>query len=98
MKAGYDGKENNRLEAEIDAGIQGFVDLIEREYVYSEEGKGKPMDIAVTAQYWGMDTMGRLAFGQEIGDCASNSDKYNFIKAVQDSTPMMYVIFFTILD
>lgn len=89
MRAGYDGKENASLETEIESAIQGLIDLIEREYIY-EHGKGKPMDFATVAQYFSMDAMGRIAFGQDLGDCKSNRDNYGFIKAVHDSVPMMY--------
>jgi cytochrome P450 len=88
MRAGYDGKENERLEVDIEAGIAGFIDLIEREYVFAN-GKGKLMDLAAVSQFWSMDTMGRLAFGQELGDCKDNRDNFGFIKAVQESVPMM---------
>lgn len=92
MKAGYDGKENERLEPEIDAGIAAFVDLIEREYVYTTENgktKGKPMDLALTALYWSNDAMGRIAFGKELGDCRDNKDNFDFIKAVRQGMPII---------
>ncbi|KAF2837633.1 cytochrome P450 [Patellaria atrata CBS 101060] len=88
MAFGYSGKENAKLEEGIEAGIADFVELIETKYV-SGRGECKVMDLAEKAQFWSMDTMGRLAFGEGLGHCRGDADVYGFMKAVEQSVPVM---------
>ncbi|KAF6218508.1 hypothetical protein HO133_005857 [Letharia lupina] len=72
MVAGYAGKENLRLESEIDERIHDLISLIER----------KRMDMAQKAQFFTLDVISGWAFDQAFGDLIVDEDVFEYIKTV----------------
>jgi len=64
----YSGKEIDNLESDIDACILELQALIKREY------SSKPMDMAHVSQYFTLDVLSTIAFGEPFGYMAANKD------------------------
>ena len=87
----YAGKENEALESTIDNEVLSFIELIERKYV-SEDGHYCPMDLSKKAQYFTLDVITSLAFGQKFGYLEQDTDVHSYIKMTEDSMPVMMVL------
>lgn len=78
----YSGKEVEDLESKIDQNVIRLVDLLEK-YVSQD----KPFDFGLKAQYFTLDVISDLAFGEPFGDVASDSDIHEYIKTVEQNMP-----------
>ncbi|KAM7197460.1 cytochrome p450 [Naviculisporaceae sp. PSN 640] len=85
MAAGYTGREVPGMENEIDEQIANLKSLIERKYI-STDSVVKPMDWGLVAQYFTLDSLTKVAFGDAFGYLQTDSDVYEYIKTVEDST------------
>jgi len=103
--AGYAGKENPTLEAGVDLGISGFIDLIRRKYL-STETELRPLDFGRKTQYLTLDTITKIAFSKEFGFLATDSDVHRYIESTESvfvlnnlcgEIPWMYSIFYSSL-
>ncbi|ORY58587.1 cytochrome P450 [Pseudomassariella vexata] len=81
LSFGYGGKENPGLEDGIDEQLNGWVALIRRKYVSTDE-KLRPMDLATTTQYFTLDALTKIAFGRAFGYLSTDSDVNDYIKEV----------------
>ncbi|KAG4429416.1 hypothetical protein IFR05_015102 [Cadophora sp. M221] len=79
MAAGYSGKENESMEGTIDKQIRNFVDLIERKYL-STSKEYRPMDLGQKGQFFTLDVISDLAFGQAFGYLKQDDDVFDYIK------------------
>lgn len=86
MAAGYSGKEVDGLELRIDANVQRLLDLVRR---YATEKK--PFDLGHKAQYFTLDVISDLAFGEPFGDLETDSDVHGYIGAMEESMPTIIV-------
>ncbi|EFQ32001.1 cytochrome P450 [Colletotrichum graminicola] len=86
MAAGYSGKEVENLEAKLDQNVLRLVDLLDK-YV-SED---KPFDFGAKAQYFTLDVISDLAFGEPFGDLATDSDVHEYIKTMEQNMPTIIV-------
>ncbi|KAF9872377.1 cytochrome P450 [Colletotrichum karsti] len=82
MAAGYSGKEVDNFETKIDENIIRFMGLIDK---YLSEGK--PLDFGLKAQYFTLDVISDLAFGEPFGDLASDSDVHEYIQTMEENMP-----------
>ncbi|GKT61749.1 pisatin demethylase [Colletotrichum tofieldiae] len=82
MAAGYSGKEVENLEAKIDQNVLRLVNLLDT-YV-SED---KPFDFGFKAQYFTLDVISDIAFGQPFGDLTTDSDVHEYIKTMERNMP-----------
>ena len=89
MAAGYAGKENPRLENEIDERIRDLISLIERKYICTNEEPGTQMDFAQKVQFLTLDVISGLAFGEPFGDLVVDEDKFDYIKTLEEALPRM---------
>lgn len=87
--AGYGGKENPTLKADIDSQIAEMVALLRRKYV-STAGELKPVDFALLAQYLALDTITKIAYGNAFGYIRTESDIQEYIKNVESITPLFH--------
>lgn len=81
LAAGYTGKDNPGLEANIESQVQSLVELIRREYL-SEENV-KPVDFARLADFYAHDSKSVLAFGKPLGLLKKNDDVRGIIAIVK---------------
>ncbi|OLN95822.1 Pisatin demethylase 10 [Colletotrichum chlorophyti] len=86
MAGGYSGKEVINLEAKIDDNILRFMDLID---TYASENKR--FDFGLKAQYFTLDVISDLAFGQPFGDLTSDSDVHDYIHTTEQNMPNIVV-------
>ncbi|OAP64768.1 hypothetical protein AYL99_00740 [Fonsecaea erecta] len=85
MMPGYTGKEVPNLEQRIDERVLDLVDLIQREGVE----KHAPIDFAVFAQYFTLDSLTHIAFGHPFGFLIENKDLYDYNKSSTAFFPVM---------
>ncbi|KAK3314880.1 cytochrome P450 [Apodospora peruviana] len=85
MAAGYTGREVPAMESEIDEQIASLKNLFERKYI-SADDTVNPMDWGLVAQYFTLDSLTTVAFGDAFGYLETDSDVYEYIKTVEDST------------
>jgi cytochrome P450 len=88
---GYTGKENLSMEGSIETQIARLVELIETKYLSTDQ-EYRPMDWGVKAQYFTLDVIGELAWGQPMGFLEHDADVYDYIKITMTSVPAMMVI------
>ncbi|KAK4183986.1 Pisatin demethylase [Podospora australis] len=91
MVAGYSGKENLSMETTIETEIARLIDLIERKYI-STSTTYRPMDFGQKAQYFTLDVISDLAFGQPLGYLEKDDDVYDYIKITTASIPAMLTL------
>lgn len=80
MAAGYSGKENLSLEMDIDERLQELLHLIRSKYISTSTGS-KPMDLARKAQYFTLDVISTIGFGEAFGDLKADADLNDYIKS-----------------
>lgn len=85
----YSGKEVEDLELTIDKNVRALVDLVQK-YVATD----KPFDFGRKAQFFTMDVISHLAFGDAFGFLAADTDLYDYCKTFEEQMPK--VIFTTI--
>ena len=86
---GYSGKEVPSLEADIDAQIVALKKLIREKYLSpAEDGETKPCDMARLAQYFTLDSLTKVAYGEEFGFLRTDADVHGYIKTVEDYGPL----------
>lgn len=90
MAAGYSGRENPNFEKDIDDQVNSMVRLIKDKYI-SSGGELKPIDLARLPLYFTLDSISKVAFGQEFGFLKTDSDVFDYIKVVYKHTVLMMV-------
>lgn len=91
MVAGYSGKENLSMESTIETEIARLIDLIERKYISTPKDY-RPMDFGEKAQYFTLDVISDLAFGEPLGYLEKDEDVYDYIKITTASIPAMLTL------
>ncbi|KAJ4175219.1 hypothetical protein NW754_005639 [Fusarium falciforme] len=86
MSAGYGGREVENLEPKIDKNILAFIKLLRK---YADENK--PVDLGRRAQFFTLDVLSDLAFGEPFGFLETDSDVYEYIKTTEETLPMVMV-------
>ena len=74
----YSGKENTFLESSIDKHVQELLNLIRSKYLSTKE-QARPMDLARKIQFFTLDVISSIGFGQPFGDLNSDSDIDSYI-------------------
>lgn len=90
LSPGYSGRDNPELEPEIDQIVMELVHLIQRKYL-SVQSSLKPMDFAQIAQYLTLDVITYLSLGEPFGFISEDTDKYEYVKSIEDNFPVMNV-------
>ncbi|KAJ3528911.1 hypothetical protein NM208_g9996 [Fusarium decemcellulare] len=91
MAAGYSGKENESLERTIDHHIAKLIALLESKYL-STHDTYRPVDFAQKIQYFTLDVVSDLAFGQPFGYVEQDDDVFDFIKITRSFFPVTLVM------
>jgi hypothetical protein len=55
-------------------------------------GKPRAMDFAAAAQYFALDTVGKIAFGKEFGFLEADADVNGYVQAMNVFAPMATLI------
>ncbi|PCD35950.1 hypothetical protein AU210_008505 [Fusarium oxysporum f. sp. radicis-cucumerinum] len=86
MSAGYGGREVENLEPKIDKNILSFMNLLGQ---YADEKK--PVDFGRRAQFFTLDVISDLAFGEPFGFLETDSDVYKYIQITEETLPAVMV-------
>jgi len=98
----YSGKDNPYLELSIDNRLSHFITFIRQRYLSSsfqpsglEKSDGqspsyiyRPVDFARIAQYFALDVISDIAFGQPFGFLDTDSDVHDYIKTQEALLPI----------
>jgi cytochrome P450 len=88
MGPGYSGRELGGFEPGIDKHVAGFVDLIGRKYV-STPTDFRPMDLAVKCNYFALDVISELGFGEAFGFLREDRDLYRYNEITRQFFPFV---------
>ncbi|KAJ4396022.1 hypothetical protein N0V93_000238 [Gnomoniopsis smithogilvyi] len=86
LAGGYSAKENPSLESSVDEQLASLVALIRSRYV-SQGDQYRPLDFARIVQYFTLDSITRIAFGEAFGYLATDSDVYGYIESLEIMMP-----------
>ena len=78
----YSGKEVDTLEFDIDGRVLELIVLVKRH-------DGAPMDFTRLAQYFTLDVLSQLAFGEKFGYMEANTDLYNYNQISANFLPIL---------
>ncbi|EXF77928.1 cytochrome P450 [Colletotrichum fioriniae PJ7] len=73
---------SKNLEGKVDENILRLINLVDR-YV----SENKAFDFGLKAQYFTLDVISDLAFGEPFGDVASDSDVHEYIRTSEQNMP-----------
>jgi hypothetical protein len=79
------------MEGTIERNIARLIKLIEQKYI-STGTEYRPMDLAAKGQYFTLDVISDLAFGEPFGYLDQDDDVYDFIKIVETFLPIMIIV------
>ena len=65
-----------------------MINLIRKKYI-SEGTQYRPLDFAVIAQYFTMDVLTDVAFGEPFGYLKNDKDMYDYIKTIRGFMPVL---------
>lgn len=89
--AQYSDKESTgSFEAAVDKFIATFIDLIERKYL-STPTDYRPMEFAHKAQYFALDVITDIGFGEAFGFLANDKDMYQYLE-INDKFLLVVVV------
>ncbi|KAF4556516.1 Cytochrome P450-like protein 48 [Elsinoe fawcettii] len=86
LSPGYSGKENPSLEASVSNRIIDLLDLIDKQYT-SSGASLKPFEFSKTAQFFTLDVISDIAFGEPIGFLSKNKDINGYCHVVEEALP-----------
>ncbi|CAK7211600.1 hypothetical protein SCUCBS95973_001170 [Sporothrix curviconia] len=89
--AAYAGRENPALEAEVDTVLKQLIDVIRTRYIAGATSgePSKPLDLAVLSQYFTLDSITKVAFGQAFGFLEREEDVHSYLKSISGIAPIM---------
>lgn len=92
LSAGYSGKENVTLESDIDTRVQELLHLIRSKYL-STNAQARPFDIGKKIQFFALDVISTLGFGQPFGNLKADADMNDYIASSEMGlTAMKYTM------
>lgn len=78
----YGGRETSAMEPVVDEILGQLVAHMQRKVNAGGEGKPTVLDFNTVSNYFTMDTFTRIAFGEEMGFLATDSDVHGLIAAI----------------
>lgn len=90
---GYAGRDNPGLESEVDMILNLLTNKIRTKYAAAKPGDQKPMlDLATIAQYFTLDSISKIAFGEEFGLIEAERDIHRHMEVLNDVAPASVTI------
>ncbi|KAK3368377.1 benzoate 4-monooxygenase cytochrome-like protein P450 [Podospora didyma] len=80
MAPGYSGKENLHLESSMDERVAEFMSLIRSKYL-STDAHARPFNLTHKIEYFVLDVISAIGYGEPFGDLRTDSDVYDYAKA-----------------
>jgi cytochrome P450 len=91
MAPGYSGKENESMERTVDLHIGKLVELFEAKYISTDQ-QYRPVDFAQKIQFFTLDVISDMAFGQPFGYVEQDADVFDFLKITRSFFPVTLVM------
>ncbi|KAL0935691.1 cytochrome p450 [Colletotrichum truncatum] len=93
MAPAYAAKENEgfSFESGIDRQLMNFIRLIDQHYV-STDSEFRPLDLAEKTQFFALDAIGDISFGDPFGFLAEDRDLFRYIEINESSLPVLNVV------
>lgn len=88
IKPQYSGKGVANLESSIAEQVDNMLTLIRRDYV----SRNKAVDMARLAQYFTLDVLSQIAFGDAFGYLEANKDLYEYNRTSIEFMPILELI------
>ncbi|KAF5526042.1 Cytochrome P450 monooxygenase lolP1 [Colletotrichum aenigma] len=88
LSEGYAGRDNGGFEPGVDKMVAQFVDLVESKYV-STVTDYRPIEFSHKSQYFALDVIGQLAFGEALGFLANDEDLWGYVSANDQVFPAL---------
>ena len=92
LSAAYSGREtggNAGLEADIDHQVQQLITLIDAKYISKPGGPLRPFDLCDKAQFFTLDVISAMSFGEAFGFLTEDKDLYQFLEINASAVPVM---------
>ena len=80
----YSGRDVPSMERDIDQQVENLKALIRRKYLSTPQ-KTRPMEWGLVAQYYTLDSLAKVAYGEEFGCLAADADVKGYMKAVEEA-------------
>ncbi|KAK3389959.1 cytochrome P450 [Podospora didyma] len=87
---GYAGLDFGGFEAGLNEMLAAFIELIQRKYI-STGIESRPMEFAHRTQFFTLDVISKLAYGQPFGCIAQDRDIFNYIAQTEWALPFVAV-------
>ena len=92
MAAGYAGKENLHMEADIDTQLLKLFHLLDDKYVTRpEQGVFRTVDLSRVTSFFTLDVISHLAFGQTFGFLERDEDPFGYLANLAQFLPAIIV-------
>ncbi|KAK8050740.1 cytochrome P450 monooxygenase [Apiospora phragmitis] len=83
---GYSGREVPGLESDIDGQIESLKRLIRSKYISTDDKVADALDVATSAQYFTVDALTKIAYGDAFGYLIEDDDIGGYIKTMQQGS------------
>lgn len=87
----YSGRERPSFEPVVDRHVARLVELIRRKYI-STPSDFRPVEFSHRSQYFALDVVSDLGFGEAIGFLANDKDMFKFVETNDTFFPVLAVI------
>ncbi|GKT56610.1 cytochrome P450 [Colletotrichum tofieldiae] len=91
LSPGYAGRENGGFEPSIDKVVAQFIKLIETKYL-SKPSNFRPIEFSHKSQYFALDVVSNLSFGEALGFIANDKDLFGYVKTNDQIFPVLAVM------
>ncbi|KAH7316774.1 cytochrome P450 [Stachybotrys elegans] len=91
LTPGYSGREGASFEPGVDKHVQMLVNLIERKYL-STPSDFRPIEFSHKSQYFALDVISYLGFGEAIGFLKNDSDMHHYVESNDAFFPVLAVV------
>ncbi|KAH7308487.1 cytochrome P450 [Stachybotrys elegans] len=89
MSHGYGGKEVPTLEQDIDGQVSALVNLLRTKYARADSFQ--PADLASLSQYFTIDVLSKIAYGEEFGNLRTDSDIYAYVESSMELIRLLVI-------
>ncbi|KAK3312504.1 cytochrome P450 [Apodospora peruviana] len=92
LAPGYSDKEaSGSFETGVDKYVATFIDLIERKYI-STSMDYRPMEFSHKAQYFALDVITEVGFGEAFGFLTNDRDMYQYVEINDTYLPVLVML------
>ncbi|KAK2052135.1 cytochrome P450 [Colletotrichum caudatum] len=91
LSPGYSGRENGGFEPGVDRIVAQFINLIKSKYI-STSNNFRPIEFSHKSQYFALDVVSELSFGEALGFLAEDKDLFSYVETNDQIFPVLAVM------